>query len=262
MSLAKTLEEIKRIQPYVNEDVETGPRETMAARRGRKVQSIEQMKNYRRSYRLELLESAAFIVVTGSAAKEFATVATEKFGCFSANPLAFYEDLANRIPPTLYQGKESMVNLFDIIGRHLYDKAMELDLNEYNLLTFRQEHYVSVKSKEDLVKLLQSAINAQVGSEIVGIQAVTSLVDKAIETNHAKKVTPIVLTADNEKLALDLENDLRKLKTRGVYLVVAGKGTKTLRAVQGVISVKEPNETNVENALNQIGGSAKEKTNG
>lgn len=257
MSLQKTIEEIKKVQPYINEDVDSGPRETMSGRRGRKNQAIESMKLFKRDYRQGLLQSAAFIIVTGSNKDAFQHLAAGKFECFSADPSDFYEDLANRIPEALYKGKESMVNLFDIIGRHLYDKAIELDLNAYDQLIFKQEHYVSIKNKEDLVELLKRAINAQVGSEIVGIQAVTSLVDKAIQKEHTAKVTPIVLSTDDEKLALDLESSLRRLNPRGVFLVVSGKGTKALSAVPNVVRIKEPTEENVEQALKQISGATK-----
>lgn len=259
MNLTKTMEEIKTNLPFTTEDVDSGPRETMSARRGRKARAIEQMKALKRDYRQGLLESAAFIVLTGSEKDSATSLATEKFECFSANPNDFYQKLADRIPEVLWKGKDSMVNLFDVIGRHLYDLAIELDLNEYNQLIFKQEHYVSIKTKADLVTLLKKAINAQVGSEIVGIQAVTSVVDNAIQKSHTGKVTPIVLATDDETLALDLETSLRKLHPRGVFLLVAGKGTKNLRSVPGVLSVKEPTEETVGKALQQISALVKSK---
>jgi hypothetical protein len=259
LNLSDTMKEIKTNLPFTEEDVETGPRETMAARRGRKARAIEQIKTLKRDYRRGLLQSAAFIIVTGSEKDAATTLATDKFDCFSARPNAFYEALADRIPEALWKGKDSMVNLFDVIGRHLYDMAVDLDLNEYNQLIFKQEHYVSIKTKEDLVSLLKKAINAQVGSEIVGIQSVTSIVDTAIKRDHTAKVTPIVLATDDEALALDLDTSLRRLHPRGVFLVVAGKGTKNLRAVPGVVQVKEPTEETVGKALQQISASVKKQ---
>lgn len=260
MSLQQTIDEIKRNQIYANEDVESGPRETLAGRRGRKNNAVEKIKQLRRSYRLGLLDSAAFVIVTGSMAKEFESVVTQNFRAFSANPTEFYEDLANRIPASLYQGRESMVNLFDIVGRHLYDKAMELDLTAYNELIFKQEHYVSVKNKGDLTKLLEKAINAQMGAEIVGIQAIASVLDKAIEKNHAKTITPIILVTDDDKLAITLDVNLRRLKTRGgVHLVISGKGNKELRSVPGVITVKDPSEENIKECLEKIEGVVESK---
>ena len=260
MSLSTLMDQIKQVKPYVEENTDIGPRETMAGRRGRKAQAIEQMKILKRNYRMELLNTAAFVIVTGSEQKRFTDLVTyEKFESFNANPDDFYQDLAGRIPEVLYKGKESVVNLFDIIGRHLYDKAIELDLNEYDQLIFKQEHYVSIKNKNDLIALLKKAINQQVGAEIVGIQAVTSLVDKAVSMGHNSRVTPIILNTDDETLALELESNLRKLHPRSVSLVVAGRGNKNLKAVPNVILTKEVTEETVEQTLKQAIKGKREK---
>lgn len=260
MSLSKVLEEIKRVKPYAEEDVDSGPVETMTGRRGRKNQAIESLKLFRRKYRTTLTETAAFIIVTGDKREAFSTSAVENFKCFSANPDAFYEDLANRLPSSLYQGStESVANMFDILGRHLEDKARELDIVGYPQMIFKQQYRVTIKSKDDLVSLVRQAINDQVGSEVVGLQAVASLVDTAISKDHGGTVTPIVLTTGSEKLALDLESSLRRLHSRGVFLVVAGKGTKALRATPNVITIKDPTNENVEQALTTISGTVKGK---
>ena len=252
MSLAKTMEEIKKVKGFAEEDVDSGPRETLSGRRGRKNQAIEQLKMLKREYRLKLLESAAFIIVTGSAKDEFTRLATEEFKCMSTNPDTFYNDLADRIPPALYNGGETVSNLFDVIGRHLEDKAGELDINGYPQLIFKQEYRTTLKSKADLTNLIRTAINDKVGPEIVGIQAASSLLNAAIAAEHSAKVTPIILATDNEKLALELDGSLDRLKPRGVFLIVAGKGTKALKAVDGVISVKDPTSESVGAALAQV----------
>ncbi len=259
MSLVKIVEEIKSARPFAEENLDGAPLETLRGRQGRKNQAIERLKVLKRDYRKSLLESAAFIVVTGEKRNEFSSTAVENFGCFSANPDAFYEDLAGRIPPVLYEGKSDPQNLFDILGRHLEDKAGELDVSEYTQLTFRQEYRGAISDKKTLTDMIRVAINEQVGAEIVGIQAVTSITDAAIEAGHSKRVTPIVLTTDSEKFALDLERSLRLLHPRGVFLVVSGKGTKTLRGTQGVLSVKDPTPEAVEQTLKTIDSSAKGK---
>lgn len=259
MTLAKTMEEIKKVKPFAEEDVDSGPRETLAGRRGRKSQSIDQLIRLYREYRLKLIESAAFIVVTGSSKDEFTRLATEEFKCMSTDPDTFYKDLADRIPPALYNGTETVANLFDVIGRHLEDKAGELDINGYPQLIFKQEYRTTLKNKNDLLNLIRTAINDKVGPEIVGIQAASSLLKQAIAAEHGAKVTPIVLATDNEKLALELEGSLGRLRPRGVFLVVAGKGTKALRATDGVISVKEPTTETVGDALAQVSAATKNK---
>lgn len=257
MSLSKVIEQIKAAQIYANEDVNSGPIETLNGRRGRKNQAIEQLRVLKNQYKTELTETAAFIVVTGEKRDAFTSTAVENFKCFSTNPNEFYEDLARRLPPAAYQGQESVSGLFDILGRHLEDKASELGIVGYPQMIFRQGYRSVLKNKEDLVDLVRQAINDQVGPEIVGIQAITSLLNTAIEKEHSAKVTPIILSTDNESLALCLEESLGRLHPRGVFLVVAGRGSKTLRATEGVLLVKDPTPESVEQTLKTISGATK-----
>lgn len=256
MSLAKVLEEIKKVKPYADEDVNSGPVETLNGRRGRKNQAIERLTTLRQEYRQNMLDTAVFIIVTGDKREEFAEAA-KNFKCFATDPNEFYLDLANQIPPIFYGGNASVNDAFDVLGRHLEDKARKLGIIGYPQLIFRQDYRVTLKSKEDLIDLTRRCINDQVGSEIVGLQALTSLVDSAIAADHSGKTTPIVLSTNDEKLALDLDGTLARLKPRGVFLVVAGKGTKNLKAVKDAIFVKDTSPEAVEATLKTINGAKK-----
>lgn len=252
MSLSKVLEEINQVKVYAEEDTESGPIETLSGRRGRKNQAIEKLKTLKSEYKQSLIDSAAFIIVTGDKRDEFTSVAVENFKCFSRDPNDFYEDLADRIPPTLYQGQASVSTIFDVLGRHLEDKAREIGIIGYPQMIFKQEYRVTLKDKSDLASLIKRAINEQVGSEIVGVQAIASIVDPAIARGHGAKVTPIIFSTNEESLALNLKSALRRLKPVGVFLIVAGKGTKALRAAEGVISVKDLTAENVKQVLKTI----------
>jgi hypothetical protein len=59
------------------------------------------------------------------------------------------------------------------------------------------------------------------------------------------------LSTDDEKLALDLKSTLGKIGSRA-YLVVAGKGAKTVRSTEGTFTVKEITNESVENILTNI----------
>lgn len=251
MSLQATLTEIKKIKPFAEEDTNSGPVETLNARRGRKNQAIENLKRLKRQYQQDLLLNSVFIIATGSGREEFTKIATEDFGLFSADPNAFYADLAKRVPETLYMGKTNVSNIFDVLGRHLEDKMNELDINEYNQLIFKAEHAEQINSVDQFTQLIRKAINKQIGSEIAGIQAVSSLVDVAIEKNHAGKITPIVLSTDDEQLAQDLLRDLGRLTSK-VYLSVSGEASETLKSVDDALVLTDINKTAVGKALNVI----------
>ena len=90
MSLEKVLKEIQTYKPFAEENVEGGNEATLNARRGRKNQAIEQLKVLTVQYRTDLLNSAVFILVSGSNRKEFESIATgEKYKLFSADPEFF-----------------------------------------------------------------------------------------------------------------------------------------------------------------------------
>ena len=249
MSLKTTLTEIKKFQPFAVEDVNSGPAETLNARRGRKNQAIESLKRLKRDYKKELRLNSVFIVTTGSAREDFVKVATEEeFGLFSANPEQFYQDLANRVPPSLYLRKQGVSNIFEVLGRHLEDKMMELDINEYNQLIFKAEHAQQIDSTEQFARLVKSAINKQIGSEIAGIQAIDSLVDTAIEKNHASDSTPIILSTEDEQFALDLARDLKRLTNR-VFLLVAGDATDKVKSVDNALVLQDTTKKSIKDAL-------------
>lgn len=252
MSLAEILKEIKAVTPFAEEDVETGAPETLAGRRGRKNQSIEKLKQLKTAYRNELRSTAAFIIVVGDKRDEFTAVATESYKCFNADPEFFYSDLVDRIPRASYLGKEGLSNLFDILGRHLEDKALELDIVGYPQLIFRQEYRKNLASREDFLSVVKTAVTEQVGGEVVGLQAVKNLTEVAIQRNNTAKMTPILLPTGDEKFALTIAKDLERISTR-VFIVVAGSTTDELKG--DVVLVPETTNENIKKALRTISNS-------
>lgn len=264
MSLEAIIKEIKEITPFSTEDVESGNSQTMNARRGRKNQAIERLKQLRRQYKSELLGTAVFIVVAGSKGEELTKELTgEKINLFSADPEQFYKDVASRVHPSLYQGKSTVVDLFDVLGRHLEDKNNELDIVEHNQLIFKERYVQKIDTLDQLTKLVRTAINEQMGAEIAGIQAVASVVDKAVEQGHNKKTTSIVLNTTNDELTLDILEDFERLNRRGArtFLVVAGKPSKTLKPHlnEDTILIKDVDEESIQKALETLKASMKRR---
>lgn len=252
MSLQQVLEQIKVVKPLAEEDISVGPRETYAGREGRKRNAVEQYKALKEEYINELRTSAVFILVSGSLKEQFSETAQKEFGCFSSDSEGFYKELANRLPEELYKSKTPASNLFDVLGRHLEDKAQEMNIVGYPQLIMKQQYFKAINSKEDFVSLIKQAINEQVGSEIVGIHVTRALSDAAIMANHSSMLTPIILTTDDEAFALDLNNTLVSRLWCRSFLVVAGKGAKAVRSTDGTFTIKEINKESVENVLTNI----------
>ena len=251
MSLTTILKEMELNRPQAEMDVQMGNPDTYGGRVGLKRAATETLKRLRLQYRNELRNSTAFIVVTGSNRDEFTNMASsEKFECFATDPEEFFRDLTSRINPSLF-GRESAKNLFNIAGNILEDKANELDIASYPMLMFSDKYNKAVNSAEEFVPLIRAAINDQVGPEIVGINAFNSILDKAIAKNHTAEVTPVVLNTSDEKFALELQTNLKKL-TNKVFLVVAGKASKALTQPKDTLVVKNVTEDSVGEALSSI----------
>jgi hypothetical protein len=253
MALNKILEQLKANRVYAEEDVSQGNPSTQANRIGRKNAAREEVKRLKEDYITELRLSSAFILVTGSAKEEFLNLATSEFGCFSTDPEGFYNGLANEVSPTLYANKSGSVSLFEILGRHLEDKAYDLQIVGYPQLLYKQEYNRMLKTKEDLKNLIKESVNDQVGPEIAGLHMIRAISDEAIKRDHANKITPIILATDDEKLILDLVGSLGRIGSRG-FMVVAGKGSKAIRSTEGAFTVKEVSAENVKNILTQVKG--------
>jgi hypothetical protein len=260
MSLHNIVKEIEANRSQAEADVHLGSPNTYNARIGLKRAAVSAMERLKDQYNKELLASTVFIIVTGSARAQFTDAASnETFGCFSTDPEDFFKNLTNRIDPSLF-GRESVAKLFNIAGNILYDKAMELGIVSYSGLSFSEKYNSGVKKNEDFVPIIRDAIIDQVGSEIVGINAVNSIMNKALEKRHSAKITPLILNTQNEKFALDLFKNLKEHKVAGekrgltpnVFLVIAGKPSKTLQTVPQAILVKNVTEASVEEALTAI----------
>lgn len=251
--LAEIVKEIKKTKPLVDENLESGHYSTLNARRGRQNRAIETMKELTAKYEHALLQSSVFIVVAGALKDEFTNVALEKSGAFSADPEDFYKDLLKEIHPSMYKSGPS--NIFDILGRVLENKMLSLNVREYPQPQFKASYQRAINTSDDVLQLIKDTVNDQVGGEIAGVNAIHSIVPKAIEKGYGGRVAPIILNTNDEKLALKLIPSLNEL-TPYVFLVVAGKANKNFK-IKGAIAVKDASEESVGSAMKTIEGMVK-----
>jgi hypothetical protein len=261
MSLSNILELMNKNRPLAETVVTMENPNTYKARVGVKRAATEALKQLRTQYSKELIGSTVFIVVTGAARDKFTEIASsEAFGCFVTDPESLYQELTSKITPSLF-GRENARNLFNIAGTLLREKAFDLGIQSYPRLSFNDKYNAAVNKAEDFTPLLRNAINEQVGSEIVGINAIHSIVDTAINKNHSAAFTPIVLSTSDEKFALDLHKNLKRREvskgnwtglTDKVFLVVAGKASKTLASTGDFVKIKEVSEETATKAMDEI----------
>lgn len=251
MSLAKVLEEMKQARPFAEENVDSGPSETLNARRGRQKRAAETMKDLRQQYSDNLLKTAVFILTVGTERETFEAQVTSDGSALKSDAESFFNDLANRVHPTLYAGKNPGANLFDVVGRHLEDKARELGMTEYPQLIYKSQYARQVNTPAEFASLLKQALTEQVGGEVVGINAVRGLTDLAISKGHEATVTPILLSTSDQKFSVELIAHLERLTPR-VFLVIAGEAPEQLKSAEGAVVLTEVSPKSVKNALKQI----------
>lgn len=259
MSLSTILEQMNQNRPSAEMDVTMGNPQTYNGRVGLKRAAVEKMKRLRLEYRNTVMDSVLFIVVTGPGREKFTEVATsDSFGCFASDPDSFFQDLTSRIDKRLF-GRESAKHLFTIAENVLMDKAQEIDIASTYSLRFSDKYNTGLPTAEEFVPLIRNAISDQIGSEIVGINAVHSVVDGAINKGYSQDILPIVLSTPDEKFALDLQKNLKKRMLANdiksgisdrVFLVVAGKGSKGITTSD--INLKTVTEETVADALAKI----------
>jgi len=251
MTLNELLKEISKFKAIASQDPEVGPVETSAARMGRYRNAVEQVEMLTKEYTRELLRKACFILVTGSEKEEFANLASEKFECLTSEADALYVELVSKIDQTLFSGKQNVSELLEVTSRVLEDKATEIGISVYPMLQFKQQYEKQINTREDFLSVLKTAINEQVGGEIVGIDAASRLTETAIARNFLAPVAPIVLTTNDLDLFIKLSSDLERLTPR-VFNVVAGKAPKLAKEVFGVLVTKDASEENVQKTLKTI----------
>lgn len=258
MSLVRILEQIESNRPNAEMSLEMVSPSTYNARVGIKRAAIENIARLNAEYQDALLGQTAFIIVTGSSKDSFTEIASgEKFGCFSVDPEGLFTEIASKIDQSLY-GRESARYLFSTASNLLEEKAMDLGIKSYNMLQFSDKYNSGIKTASDFVTLLRNAVVDQVGSEIIGLNAVRNIVSKAISSKHSASVTPVILNTSDEKFALELQNNLKIHKSKNgegrgltnkVFLVVAGKASKGFHNGKDGLMVKNVTEETVEEAL-------------
>ena len=253
MSLSTILQEIEKTKPTATLDLTLGNESTFRGREGMKRAAVDRLEQLKTDYKKALIESTFFIILTGANRTLFNEVASNPdFECFSVDPENFYNDLSSRVDTKLF-GRESTKYLFNIANNALYDKALEIGVSRNSIteIKFDERYNMAVKNHAELAALLKKAVNDQIGSEIVGLDALTSIVDRALEKKHTSSVTAVLLNTGDENFALVLQKNLTRLKTK-TFVVVAGKASKTLQNLPGAFHVKNVTEESVGETLKLI----------
>jgi hypothetical protein len=148
-------------------------------------------------------------------------------------------------------GQNVASSLFNSVCQSLEEAAREMGVLSYPQLKFKSEYSQVVHSEEQFVGFVKNLVNDSLGTEMVGIYAVSVLMDKALNRPNQETFTPLLITAADESLAVSLSKDLKRLSPN-VFVVSGGKASKAIKNIPNSLSTKEVNPEALEQLLEAI----------
>lgn len=220
-------------------------------RLGKIQKAKEEVKELIEQYREEIRLNAAFILVTGSNAEKFNSVAVKDFNCFSVDANDFYDKICENIDKKLYTGYTSSPNHFNLVGARLEEVANEIGVKGYPPLLFEARYKKVINGKEELVKLVKRAFNDKVGAEMISMYAINEIVNQAAKVKFGSKIVPIILLCKDESLISDFKRDFPLLISKGTFVVGAGDVNEETSKL-ALTTVKSGTKKQVEESLSLI----------
>lgn len=252
MTFEKLVEEIKENKIFADEEITGDFPKTYLSRLGRKEAAKNRLNELYLLYKNELKGRFLSVLVTGSKAEEFTKIAVDTGNMVEANADSLYIDLTNRINPVYYSGTESSASIVENLSRHLFDKARELDVSEYNELFYKSKYAKHISSKEQMLAFTKELINAEVGSELAAADVLEQVTQKAFKSFFGGKVLPVVVLLKDSSLKDEMANGLKIL---GKVFTVNAEGTEK----NADFNLEKTDQKSVISVLKQINNSMKVK---
>lgn len=251
MNIQNLVKQIQEKTLAANDNLEDATNSTRAMREGNRRAARESLADLKQEYRKQLLTSASYVVVSGSQSKELEAAIESESLALTVDSEEFYQELLSKIDERSYMNRPVDGTFFNALANSIEDIAREIGIKSYPQILFKSEYHQIISSKDQVLKLLKLIVNKDLGSELIGIHAVNKVMDKALKREQADSFTPLFLTAEDKTLALALSNDLGRLSSN-VFLVCAGKTSKSLKNVQNSLSIDEVNKETIEQLLEAI----------
>lgn len=213
-------------------------------------QAKEKLDDLYLSYRKAVLNDSVFMIVVGSTANKFAESASDKYNTYSYKGDTLFSELADEVPPVLYQNKECSRAVFDHVLNSFEKLALEWRVKSYKPVIFSQKYKKKIKEKEDLIKILKDAFHEHTGTEVVAYDAVHRTSGEAIKTGFDGKVIPIVIYTKDLKFAKQMAKDFQHV-THNIFLIKSGSFKKG-ESLQTDFSLAKITESGMEKILVNI----------
>lgn len=251
------LEEISRTGKMADLKVSAKNSGTVQNLLGRKRSAQLRLPELKRKYRNELRGRILPVIVAGSGASEFLSLASEKVGAITVDGEALYKELLKRMPSQASSGKMTTKVIVDILSSHFMDIANESEVISYPSITHNNRQSFAVKNKNDLEKLIKQVVNSKVGSEFTMVYNLVGISERAIEMEFSSKTLPVLVGVEDESLVDEIVKSYQNF-LGAAFLLTAGE-LKSNMSEKALASVDSVTEESVSSALKKVKTALKKK---
>jgi hypothetical protein len=252
MSLGDILEKINAVKETAEFDLDTVSARARVYKKGQVESAKAKLETLYIEYKNEILKRAVFIMVTGELSEKFAGIAEEEWNCFSVDGKIFYKDIVDQLNPDLYQNKNVNAPIFDVVNNVLETKMKHLDVTSYTPIYFNAKYSRGIKTKQEMVEVVKEAVNDNCGGEVIAVDALERVAQKAVNANYSKGLVPILIHSRDENFIVDICDSIRIINPR-VIRIAAGT---TENDINALTELKEVNAEQVGKALKKIAENA------
>jgi hypothetical protein len=258
VSLEKIVEQIKSQRQIATEviDREKSNPSTLQSRLNRQRSAVSILENLYLQYKAEISKRLVVVLVAGKDL-EGAGAALQEEGMFVYDADSFYEDILNRVPPRMYDGHANTSALFDVIGRFIEDKAIEIDVNSYPSPIFKQSYNSKISDRKGAMSLLKTMINKEVGSEMVGMAALEAAAKVAANEDFAGQSLAVAITYSDLDTVSDVARGLKSI-SKSFHVLAVGSVSKSVKEL-ATAQIKEISPENIKKSIETIRKKKQEK---
>ncbi|MHA1675945.1 MAG: hypothetical protein ACTSU6_02090 [Candidatus Njordarchaeales archaeon] len=209
----------------------------------------EDLEDLFAEYRTEMRNRVAFILAVGGQAEKFANVAEKSFGCFSADAETFYYDMVRNIPEKAYLNQVPHRGLIDHLTHQFEARAKAIGIVGYQGMLFESKYKgPKITDIKGIMEFAKKVFNDKVGSEVVGIDALDKISEKAANSGYSGKTVAIVLHTTDEELTKSFSKDFKNI-CKNVFIVSAGAKVNKEIQNMSLSTMRSVGEKSVEASL-------------
>jgi hypothetical protein len=248
--LKELLSEIKKMQVRASQDIPANNGTTVGGHISRKRVAKLRIPELEREYALYLRNHIVPIIVAGSTASEFVSMATSLNNIVSVDGEGLYKEIIKKLPKEAGNGKMGPKAIVDTISRLFTDVASEASVVSYPSIFYKGSRSFAVKNTQDLERLVKRTLNDTVGPQMALVFNLKEIANQAIKNEFSSQFLPVLVAVSDENLVSDILKGSEELLGMS-FLLISGE-TQSNMEEKALASSKEVDEKSISTALNKV----------